>query len=251
MKKIIVFVLFTLLLTGCEASYNLSMDLDSIHEETDMIVANGDEYSTYVDSIGPIYDYYIRNNIPLFTGDGGALSYRKDFEFDNYGGFSFNLLGDFDKDSFVNSYIINFAGVANTETTGNTVSFSYNFSSDLFENYSMLDKITINVNDINNNITSNNADGVNINNIINNEESLNNNTGKVYTWVITKDNYMDKTINFSYKKNRVSVKKIVEEYEKNSDNPMFKFSVILIVIVFIIFIIYKLFVLKFKSKNSI
>ena len=62
---------------------------------------------------------------------------------------------------------------------------------------------------------------------------------------------MDKTINFSYKKNRVSVKKIVEEYEKNSDNPMFKFSVILIVIVFIIFIIYKLFVLKFKSKNSI
>lgn len=236
MKKFIVFVLFTLLLTGCEVSYDLSMDLDSIHEETDMIVASGDEYSTYVDSIGPIYDYYIRNNIPLFTGDEGALSYRKDFEFDNDGGFSFNLLGDFDKDSFVNSYIINFAGVANTEATGNTVSFSYNFSSDLFENYSMLDKITININDISNNITSNNADNVNDN---------------VYTWVITRDNYMDKTINFSYKKNRVSVKKIVEEYEKNSDNPMFKFSIVLIVIVFIIFIIYKLFALKFKSKNSI
>ena len=250
MKKIL-FIIFALLFTGCEASYNLSMDVDSIHEETDMIVASDNEYKGYVDTIGPIYEYYLRNKVPLFVNDEGFGTYRDDYEYYDNGGFSFNLLGDFNKDSFVNSYIINFAGEANTKVTGNTVSLSYNFSSDLFENYNMLDKITININDISNSITSNNADGVNINKIINNEESLNNNNGKVYTWVITKDNYLDKTINFSYKKNKVSVKKVIDEYEKNSDKPMFKFSIVLIIIFSISFIIYKFIALKFKSNNSI
>ena len=250
MKKIL-FIIFALLFTGCEASYNLSMDVDSIHEETDMIVASDNEYKGYVDTIGPIYEYYLRNKVPLFVNDEGFGTYRDDYEYYDNGGFSFNLLGDFNKDSFVNSYIINFAGEANTKVTGNTVSLSYNFSSDLFENYNMLDKITININDISNSITSNNADGVNINKIINNEESLNNNNGKVYTWVITKDNYLDKNINFSYKKNKVSVKKVIDEYEKNSDKPMFKFSIVLIIIFSISFIIYKFIALKFKSNNSI
>lgn len=233
MKKIVFIFLFMFLLTGCEINYNLSLDLDSIKEDTKFVVSSGSEYSLYVDEIGPEYEYYNLNGIPLLNNSNNDF-YIKKYKYDDNGGFIFNTFGNFDKKSIGNSSIINKFGSINVNYDKKKTYVNFSLNSDFFEEYSMVDKIVISLEDSNGMIVSNDADDVN---------------DSIYTWTITKGN-ADRSVSFSFN-NSKSLKKILKKYDDYLNNPMIRFSMFLFLIVIVLFIIYKYVFFKYKSNNNV
>lgn len=236
MKKIVFIFLFMFLLTGCEINYNLSLDLDSIKEDTKFVVSSGNEYSLYVDKIGPEYEYYNLNDIPLLNNSNNDF-YIKKYKYDDDGGFIFNTSGNFDNKSIGNSSIINKFGSIDVNYDENKTFINFSLNSDFFDNYSMVNKIVINVEDSDGMIVSNDADDVN---------------GYIYTWTITKDN-PDRSVSFSFNNSNPvkSLKKSLKKYDGYLNNPMIIFSIFLFLIVIVLFIIYKYVFFKYRSNNNV
>lgn len=246
MKRIII-LLTIILLCGCEAQYNLTVD-DKFDEKTIISIVSSDLNVKYYGQLGPIMEYYTLNDIPLSTiykqdelipykNLSNVDVYEKKIDFDNNKTY-FSLSGSFKDDtvSIDESSVINYAGDINIEDNDNIKTISFSFNSQLFEKYQMLDSINVNIIDNNYSVVKSNADKVN---------------DEVYTWIITRDNYYSKTLNFSLNEKDFNIKKSAAETKKKLDNPIGKFSIALIVITFIFLIVYKFVIMKFNSCNKV
>ena len=224
-------------MTGCEVNYDLNVENDFCTEKTTMSVSSYDEYNLYAKYISPTYEYYARRDISIYKDNSSNSLYKKDFNYKKNPGFSFALSGKFDKkSSFEKSSALAFAGNIDSQHKNNNNTVNYSFSPDFFDKYYMIEKLYVNITDKSNSIISANADK---------KED-----GK-YVWIITGDNYLDKKITFTYKDKTISLKKIINDTTKKTNDPMVKFAIILIIIFSVMFLIYKFVIFRYKKNNSL
>ena len=191
MKKIIVLLFSIILITGCEVSYNVTINEDDFNENLSINEIDLSKFSSY--NLGDDFDYYDRMPFPKSI-DNSELSYKVLNNMDrsllyektnilNEDGITFGISGRTENNSnFYKSNLINTFGNVEYETKNNINYIKYSLTSDLLKKYNMVDVITINVIDKNNCVLSNNADKKD---------------GDKYTWLVTKDNYLTKSIDFS------------------------------------------------------
>ena len=245
MKKILFLCLSIIFFTGCQVNYDININADNYNEILSISEADLNKFSSY--HLGDYFEYYDKIPLPKTTDYSDysseklynldkILLYEKTNEMGN-NGISFTISGTNDgKFSFEKSTLINMFGTINSVHGDGKVEVSYILKPEAFNNYNMVDNVVINIRDNDNSILRNNADK---------------RDGDAYTWIISKDEFGEKTINFvlSYKED--TVKKSVKEYKKNLDNPMGRFSIALIVITFIFLIVYIFVNMRFKSCNKL
>lgn len=212
-NKILILLIILFLMTGCQAEYNLTIDNDTYTESINMTVDNDDTYNIqnlkennqYISSSstnGLIYEKTIEENY-----DNTIFNYKHSFSFDEFrgtlNGKCFNKINLTESDGIYSLYASDFICYGEHEQTA--------------ESY----KINIKTNY---NVINNNADEVNNN---------------VYTWMIDKNNYSGKTINFQYSKQEV-------EIPVSKNVSPYLISAIVSVLIFISFI----FMNKYKNNNN-
>lgn len=198
MKKIISLILMLVLLTGCEATYNLQIDGDDISENiniytTDMANINT-PMSDYGDlSLKELFDMQQDSFYTVYYNDESYNPYEEEKQsnvkyynqeaISTNSRYGMNYTYKFTSDDIVRSRAINTCYNTFTVNKSNNIySLSTNNLAKCFKNYTLLDRLTINIK------TSNRV-------MVQNADSVNNDT---YTWIITKDNYNNKSIRLSY-----------------------------------------------------
>ena len=194
MKKYLIIIMFLLLLTGCDVTYNITID-DKIEESTNFYFEESDySYDTY-------YADYGDDNISSFSNIDEFIQsiYNEDYlafdgDFNNQELYNVQKINDgislnysYKYDNFDKSSILNYCGgIVEYQTGNDTVSISVNdfFNCFMSEYGSVLDNLTINIS-TNFKVLENNADKVN---------------GNVYTWNVNMDNAVDKKVYIKIKK---------------------------------------------------
>jgi len=193
MKKIKLLLMISIifLLCGCEANYDLYIGKNSFKEETTILADNSElsvydltlhlttkqkidmYYKGYVDIIyqNPYYNPYL--NDP----QDGITYYEKEL-INNGKNYGIKYKYNFTQDNYVNSNIIN-SFFKNKKSVLSDNKYILNVNTfNGFERYNDLKKVTINIT-TNFDVKKNNADSV---------------SGNTYTWFITKDNAINKSI---------------------------------------------------------
>ncbi len=213
MKKIIGLIVLMVLLTGCDATYNMEITGDTFKEDVDVFVDSSLKNKTVSgqtitykelvtlqkDNYRPVL-YNDSNYNPYIEGKQDDVSYYDLEIIDNDSKYGVNYKYDFNIKNYVYSSAVNTCYKEITINKSDTIyTIKTNKLVSCLEN-NLLDKLTINLK-INNKVLDNNADSIN---------------GNVYTWVITKDNYTNKSIKIMYNKDNTNL-----EYsgEKNPENP--------------------------------
>lgn len=255
-KLYLVFIMiFTLLLTGCSASYNLNISDNVITEE--LIVNNYDSLSwnndvgnkTYKDLINETY----KTPIPVLNYTPGI--FENTFELEGYDYYKKTLINSsnnyglilsysFNKNNYEYSTIVNNSyNVFNIDSDNNSTIITVYGDENIFETYNMLDEIQINIT-LPYNVTYSNSDKVS------------NNT---YTWIINKENVSIKQIMLKYeidnkKDNNEEIKDNVvidnDDLDSNEFSMIIVF-VLLVIVIVISFIVYKVLKMKFNNNNQI
>ena len=237
MKKILFFLLFTLFFTGCDITYNLSID-DYYNESVSATENNQNNWNyTFGNlTISELKDYYLKKEIPYHFNDPymaerferiEGVSYYdvKDLSDDKQIGLSLSARFE-DSDSFSKSNLL-WRTCKNKAIVQNDDKISINVSGfKVFDEYKTLDKVTINIKS-DYTLVSGNADVINKN---------------IYTWVITRDDYSEKAIDISFK--------ISDDLSENMQTPMFRFTICLLLFCFISLIVYLFIKIIFNKKNS-
>jgi len=197
MKKIVLFLIIILSLTGCEAVYNIEVVNDTIKDE--LIINNYDvsswnsnnpSYKTLVDNNYREFNLAIDKNTPgypeMYNKLKGYNYYNKELinENNNYG-LKFNYEYK-ENEKYENNPLLVF--YSNLSITNNKkvlrISIPDGKECYIFDHYPLMDKFIINLKTDN---VVNNA----------NADKYENNT---YTWEITKSNYLNKSIYFEVDK---------------------------------------------------
>lgn len=210
MKKIIMLLITVILLTGCEATYDIHIQEDKITDNIKIFTdsttvqrANEKDTTKYYDKILDWengYDFYERE---LFTTDTKTgYHYNYDFNIDEYDAMSQLRKCYDDLNLTVDSYIT-------IKTTNEFLCSTY---------YPDVNKIKISITS-DYRITTSNADEKN---------------GNTHSWLITRKNYKNKPIEIKINKN------IPEENKKQEKESIFDLKTILIIIIFILLVIVRL-----------
>lgn len=195
-EKIIFLVIILFTLTGCEINYTLDIDKDNLIETTAAIGNPEDKNEDFELSSQILYDEYINKPIPIFNDViiqaesnqklKGITYYKKENLSDNANlGIKYN--GEFNFDNITKSTIINYAYPdfsVKREDDNLVLETGKRFK--LFEQYPNLEKVTINIK-TNRKVIDNNADKI---------------SNHIYTWTITKDNYLSKPIKLTLKQDK-------------------------------------------------
>ena len=237
MKKYLIIIIFLLLLTGCDVTYNITVD-NNIEELTNFYFEESDyNYDTYYDDYGgdnlPSYsninefvDSIFNKNYLAFDGNFNNQELYNVQRINN--GISLNY--SYKYENFDKSSILNYCGdIVEYQAVNDIVNISViDFSNCFLQVYgSHLNNLTINVkSDLK--VLENNADEVN---------------GNVYTWKMSKVNFYDKKLNIKIKKDIVSNK-------KSTINYTFIFVVLVILIVLVTILIFYIFKRR-KESNEI
>ena len=238
MKKCILVCVCLFLMTGCSATYNVSIDDDKINETTSFLGSSDNysdenkyEFEMYLNdpfpqsknnSIVGIEDYSVLNKIKLYNTE----------DLSNGNNFGLKVSGLFDKDLSISDSAVIFTAAPNAKINvdnDNIKVYIPDFTY-LFEKYSSLDNLTINVKLNAYKMFENNADSVKDN---------------TYTWEINRSNYKSKNIKFTVQK---SMRGFVLNFTKN--NYYFSIGVFLLVTLIIGLLIYYFVRLKSASNNE-
>lgn len=238
-KKYLFLITTLFLITGCSATYNLTIDDKGYNEELIITATNKGENNSLISYPQVVFnDQEGADDIGSLTQKIEGIEYYNDEEEINNGlkkikyDYLFKNSSNYLRSNIINN---NFDLIAidkykydeKTEYTYISTSDKFNY----IENMPELENITINVTN-KFKVISTNADEVN---------------GNLYTWYITKDN--QKAINMVYDTSVLDIKKSL--LEKLLDNTIFRYFAIVIPISLIIFIIYKILKKYSDKKNEI
>ena len=234
MKKFLFFICI-LLLTGCDITYNLDIDDDFV-ENISMIEDNSANFSYVIGGTDLISfkNYYVSDFIPIHYNDiyypeshvkvDGVTYYNKE-DLSGYNKIMVNLNGAFDSiDSLSNSNAI-WKGCSNINISKDDDIVIRASGFKVFDDYKIVDTLSVNIK-TKYNVTEHNADKV---------------SDDTYTWLITRDNYLNKRIQITMN----------EKNDTFFDDPMVKFGLILFIIVSIIGFIILLFKRRFSRINRL
>ncbi len=247
-KKKLLILLSIFLITGCQAEYNIVIEDNVVKEELLVYETNINKWNTiqgnniltyqqyqqeYKDA--PVGIYYNDQNI---DGEVGFNPNRNYYTIDllsdnNKKGLSFNT--DFNINRYADSYIIrNCFKNINILNQLDTISISTNNELSCMNYIDGLNKITINIK------TSYNV-------LDTNAIRINDNT---YTWIITKNNYMNSNI-------YIKMSKSINSNSSNDtkDTNVFNFQLIYLILVIVLlllgFLIYNQIKKNSEEKNKI
>lgn len=234
MKKFLFFICI-LLLTGCDITYNLDIDDDFV-ENISIIEDNSANFSYVIGGTDLISfkNYYVSDFIPIHYNDiyypeshvkvDGVTYYNKE-DLSGYNKIMVNLNGTFDNiDSLSNSNAI-WKGCSNINISKDDDIVISASGFKVFDDYKIVDTLSVNIK-TKYNVTEHNADKV---------------SDDTYTWLITRDNYLNKRIQITMN----------EKNDTFFDDPMVKFGLILFIIVSIIGFIILLFKRRFSRINRL
>ena len=237
-------LLFILFLTGCKATYNVSINYSSAAEEVEIIESDLNSIDIKEKDLFDLSrKEYLETNLkwpmPVYN-DSDVNPYEptkinsesyyntKDISDDSQIGiqYSYNFLYD----KYNNSNILNKCYDFELKNENNKITFKTTGTFKCFTEYPLLDEVEINVTSVCD-MVSNNSDT---------------NDNSKYTWNITKDNYENKTIEFEFK-----CKKQKQNNKKTNQNE--NIFVIGLVVVYICLIAIMISFLKivFKRKNRL
>lgn len=236
--KILLLFLIVLCLTGCSAEYNIDIFNGKINEDLNIIEKDKNiinrkfnveldntDYDSSNDSY--TYDQLAKNNLKILTPvyyNGTGENYKKNYK-NNSNGLLLNYNYEFNMYNYKNSNIVN-SMYKNFSATFNDESFiiALKDSSTCFQQYKMLEEITIHIK-TNHKVIYSNADKVDNNN---------------YYWYINKTNAKNKL---------VSIQLYSNEYIK--DNINVYIIVGLLSVAFLIFIVIIIMKKKANKNNKI
>lgn len=245
-KKKLLILLSMFLITGCQAEYNIVIEDNVVKEELLVYETNMNKWNTiqgnniltyqqyqqeYKDA--PVGIYYNDQNI---DGEIWFNPSRNYYTIDllsdnNKKGLSFNT--DFNLNRYADSYIIrNCFKHINILNQLDTISISTNNELSCMNYIDGLNKITINIK-------------TNYNVLDTNATSINDNT---YTWVITKNNYMNS--NIYIKMNKSINSNSSSSNNTTNNNSVSNFQLIYLIIVIVFFLIGLLIYTKFKNNSE-
>lgn len=233
MKKIILSLLLIICLTGCTATYNLTIDKNGVNENLKIS-------STSLNENSEIYEYYL----PLYINDSGSSETNEKIEGVEYYNSAIttnNSLKEltyqhnFSVDNYLDSTIINscfnkfYFNQYNYDEDENQKYIRISNSSDFncFDTYPSLEKVNINIEVKDYEVIESNATSVHDN---------------VYSWTITPTN--QDTMYLIYNPGDTSDK----EQTSIFDNSLVLYFSIILAAALVIFIIYKIF--KTISQNK-
>ncbi len=214
MKRIVGLLIIMFFLTGCEATYNLEIEEDIFKEDIKIEVDNTLKDETLEDygnlSYKELFDLRYRDHEPIYFSyenynpyeeeDQEGVEYYKQEIIDNNINYGINYNYDFNIDGFANSKGVNSCYKEFSVQKYNDIySLETNNLATCFDNYPLLDKLTINLK-IDYRIIYQNADS---------------NNDDIYTWIIDRDNYQNKNIRVSYTKSEE-----LTEKEEEPTNPV-------------------------------
>lgn len=198
MKKIISLITILILMTGCEATYNVEINNNEITENINIYTTNmssiNNPMSDYGDlSLKELFEMQNDNFYTAYYNDENYNPYEEEKQSDvkyynqeiintnNRYGINYNY--KFTDEDYHRSRAVNTCYNSFTINKSNNIySLSTNNLAKCFKNYSLLDKVTVTLK-INNRVITHNADTT---------------SNDTYTWIITKDNYNNKNIRLSY-----------------------------------------------------
>lgn len=223
MKKIILFI--CLFLTGCSANYNISVDNDYITESIDLAVDNSSLPSQGFNEITSD-----KNSVYL----GKNKYYDVKYEIDEYNFLNAHYKYKHKIDDFINGRVINWC-YHDKEVINNDeyiiIDFKGPFDCANREAQTPLEFADINIiTDLE--VVKNNADKVN---------------GNKYIWQVDGENYVKKPIYIKMKKKTT----INGFLNKQKDNSMFKFALVILSLFVVGFVLYLYFRRKYTKKNSL
>ena len=222
MKKLILIISLLFLVTGCDVNYNITIDENTFDEN---IVLSFSKSTTSYDDIS----FYPDNKIPVYPTEKDKKFYNsKIVEKSN----SYDLIYSYKHDfnSLKNSYFINncYHDMRITENDDQIIINSgKNFACFIGDDGLRADSLRINIT-TKLDVSSNNADEVN---------------GNTYTWIINENNYLDKEVNFTLKKNNsfgLENINIQSDSESLSTMWIIVISIVLIGGIIYLFVRYKL-----------
>lgn len=226
-KKIFSILLIVLTLSGCTCEYNLKIE-NSIYQEEIIFTGNNDEVKSFDNNWQIPVD---KENYENLGDDVGANNDG------NYATYDYNLSGNklifknnFNETTISDSTAISICyKLATISSFNNSLVISTSNSTNCFDKYPTLSKITVNITtDLN--ATSNNAD------------KINNNT---YTWIITKDT--SKGINLVLEKSNTPIDSIKNNDKTNQKNKDYTIYIFLLIILIILLSVYYT-INKIKNK---
>jgi len=197
-KKILFLFIIFFLLSGCEINYDLEISSDNFIESTKILEA---DYSRFYSSepAKRFYDNYsilpipLSYYVPIPTNvtdvDSSEIDEKGYYEAEDLSSDSFigmKYVGKFSSNNIMQSrFINNGAPKFSYEKIDNNIKMSTGSLEREFKQLPTLDKIIVNIKVNDYLVVKNNADK---------------NNGKTYTWNITRDNYLNKTIELELSK---------------------------------------------------
>ena len=229
MKKLILIICLMFLVTGCDVTYNLTIEDENTFDEN--IVLSFSKSTTRYNDIS----FYPDNKIPVYPTEKDKKFYNsKIVENAN----SYDLIYSYKHDfySLKNSYFINncYRDMSITENDNQIIINSgEDFACFIGDDGLRADSLNINIT-TKLKVLSNNADTVN---------------GNTYTWIINENNYLAKNVFLKLEKNNSSVLSDLRDdvIQKNSATSII--TVIVVLIIIVICLIY-LFVREKRNKNN-
>ena len=209
MRKIGVLLTLIFLLTGCSATYNITIENNTISDELIIENAKSETYSdgmTYEKLINVYYNQNVASDIntpgyPEVNKKIEGYTYYDKSIIDKNWKYCFKLNNSFAFYDYKNSPLLLEYSFKSIEVNNNKIVINSNTNKGctLFDNYPYLDNMVINI-ITNHKVVSNNADEIKEN---------------TYTWFINKNNYKTKEIAIQIDKSVVSNNTLLDEKESN------------------------------------
>ena len=215
MKKLIILIIFMIILTGCEATYNLNIE-NTFKENVEIYVATNEKdnkldwsnmtYKEMFDSDGNNYTraYYNDPNYNQYIeGKQDGVEYYTNTIINNNKRYGINYSYNFTRNNFINSAAVNTCYKEITiKKNDNIFILETQKEASCLNGLSNLDKLTINIS-TNYKVLSSNSDSK---------------SGNTYTWVVTNENYKNKPIKIIYNTDNTNLEYNPEEPENKPDS---------------------------------
>jgi hypothetical protein len=232
MKKKILLCIMLLFLTGCDAEYTLEINDDNYEELTSIVENDSSNLNKTFNNITykKLFDMYLKKPIPISKYEilqdetdeeiPNVIYYdKKDLSTNLQTGME--LSGTFSSKNIESSNMIEFAyGNLTVEKDDDVISISTENKAKIFEQFSTLDNLTVNIK-TDYKVTENNADKVQNN---------------VYTWNINRENYSNKPI--------------IIEIKTSDDDISFQMELIIGGIILVLITIMTILFFRFKTNQS-